>query len=336
MTADPVQALLDASPKRSCDLGNGEALTYRIFNAHNATNPNAIKLLFIPGYSTDATTLGGPEMALAFPDDHYVVAVNPRGYAGSTFHDPIDNHEGNADDLKLFLDKMNLTDVVAMGWSTGGGAAAWLAIKYPEVVRAAIMMNAIPLDGYRLPGVDTFDKVKDFVDAAFTPGIHSPDPAKFYDSIAPMVLGLASVDDATMQRFHEAAAAHVNRAHAQWANVTFNVTPVQTPTTAPSAALRDLKVPLIVLHGAEDLCCPTAQCRAVTQLGIAEKWAPDDLLSYYEHEGGHAPNMIPDETESFFRTYRTALEEQVLTNGKTEAKENSEAKADSSSPVTAQ
>ena len=142
MTADPVQALLDASPKRSCDLGNGESLTYRIFNSHNASNPNAIKLLFIPGYSTDATTLGGPEMALAFPDDHYVVAVNPRGYAGSTFHDPVDNHEGNADDLKLFLDKTGLRDVVAMGWSTGGGAAAWLAIKYPEVVRAAIMMNA--------------------------------------------------------------------------------------------------------------------------------------------------------------------------------------------------
>jgi len=73
-----------------------------------------------------------------------------------------------------------------------------------------------------------------------------------------------------------------------------------------------LKVPLIVLHGSQDVAFASIrQMKAVAELAIACNWAPEGLIShYYEHSGGHcACHECPEE---FHALYRKAFEEQVL------------------------
>jgi hypothetical protein len=76
--------------------------------------------------------------------------------------------------------------------------------------------------------------------------------------------------------------------------------------------LQNLRSKLIVIHGAADSLIPVAQVRAVTQLAIAEGWAPTNMLSYYEHAEGHFP--LFEAADVFIAVYRKTLQEQVLTD----------------------
>jgi pimeloyl-ACP methyl ester carboxylesterase len=119
-------------------------------------------------------------------------------------------------------------------------------------------------------------------------------------------------DSLSWQRRYEAAVAHKSLFEAVVSNLWFNVTPVQTPRSPPSMALQNLVVPLVVIHGVNDLTVPHKQARAITELATACNWASASpgLISYYEHSGGHYP--LFESAAEFCALYRKALEEQVL------------------------
>lgn len=110
--------------------------------------------------------------------DHRIIGVDPRGYGESTHHTENWSHEENAEDMKLSLDEIlpiselgsnnnndnigsndgdaassvkedNSNKIMVLGYSTGAGAAARLALNYPERISANLMVSALPLNGMR-------------------------------------------------------------------------------------------------------------------------------------------------------------------------------------------
>ena len=212
---------------------------------------------------------------------------------------------------------------MAMGYSTGGGTVAYLALKYPNTIKAAFLESSIPLNGWNFnltsegkptnEPITTLEETKKTRDVLNEiSGYPESDIDKFCTFWETLVVegSIPPKESPSWSRSYEAALAHKSRLEALVANEWFNVTPVQTPRSPPSMALEKLQVPLIVIHGARDIVIQYKQVRAITELAISCNWAPEGLVSYYEHSGGHCPLLeCPME---FMSLYRRALEDQVL------------------------
>lgn len=82
------------------------------------------------------------------PDDLKIVAMDLRGFGDSTYNNGIDSLEELADDVKLFLDELNIQNAHILGWSLGGGVALEFAAKHPESTNKLILMSSASYRGY--------------------------------------------------------------------------------------------------------------------------------------------------------------------------------------------
>src|SRR5690606_11721346 len=53
-----------------------------------------------------------------------------------------------ADDIKIFLDQLNITKVNIAGWSLGGGVAMEFASHYQDMTNKLILINSTTHRGY--------------------------------------------------------------------------------------------------------------------------------------------------------------------------------------------
>lgn len=333
-TATSFEELEERWPRQKVNIGNGETLSYVDVNNCREQDRGATMsavpqhtLLVIPGYGCDSKYNAFTLAQYKAFQDHRIIGVDPRGYGESTQIKENWSHEENADDIKLFLDQMGIERTMVMGYSTGAGAAAWLAIKYPECISAVFMVSALPLNGMRTSLLSsgtgkatgalltTEDDAIQYADNFMTPGIHTHKLQKFRYVVGTTCLdsnNLPPDNDRGFQLYHDAAMMHRSRAPALYANNAFNITPIQTPISPPQPnLLSQLACPMMILHGANDALIKTRQVRAVTELAIVERWALKGLLSYYEiPECGHL--FMYDNPTGFQQVYRQALEEHVV------------------------
>lgn len=94
-------------------------------------------LIFIPGLSyimIPAQVERRAEFSKPYENEFtcYYPERRPNLKVGATTEDM-------ADDLKDFIDALGLGEVYVAGFSQGGMIAQWLAIKYPEVVKAIVL-----------------------------------------------------------------------------------------------------------------------------------------------------------------------------------------------------
>lgn len=84
-----------------------------------------------------------------------VIALDDRGHGQSTkLYAPADYHTDKmADDVRALLDHLNLQRADVMGYSMGARITAWLALRHPDRVRAAILggLGIHLVDGVGLP-----------------------------------------------------------------------------------------------------------------------------------------------------------------------------------------
>lgn len=320
----PYSDLEHRFPRQQIKLANGETLSYV-----DCILGSSHILLVIPGYGCDSKYMAYTLAQYAAFQDHRIISVDPRGYGESTQWNTCWSHEENAHDVHLFLDGIGLSgkkSIMVMGYSTGAGTASWLALKYPDSFKAVWLVSGTPLDGLRLPTINSQGKptrqamttkqdAEQFANVVMAPN-HSPDIEIFRKDQGTICIDgtdtLPPTDDAGFQIYHRAAMDMRARAQALYANVIFNITPIQTPTSLPTNVLSNkLQCPMIILHGAMDNFVKVKQVRAVTELAIVERWAPLNLLSYYEIPNcGHM--FMYDNPTGFQSTYLKALEEQVL------------------------
>jgi pimeloyl-ACP methyl ester carboxylesterase len=299
---DEALILLKASPQKYEELSSGEVMSYR---EYNRDRPH--KLVVLPGFMTDDSIYSILATLPQF-EDHHVIVVNPIGWNGSTMNNPKNSHEENADQVYELLEAIGMDSTMVMGVSTGGGIAAHMAIKHPEIITAAFLVHSIPLHANKFMMTGTVIESLDQVQAEYP-----SDPDMIYE----LFRSLSSNPDNFIPRDHEltqylidGAIGMPGKSEVGVANVKFNLTPIKTPFAEPSFELATLKSKIAVIHGSKDFVNPAQLVESVTKLAIADQWAPPGMLSFHDDEEGHL--VLVDKPNAFADVYRKAFEEQVL------------------------
>lgn len=82
------------------------------------------------------------------PDDIHVFAMDLRGFGDSSYERPIESLKDFADDLYLFMEKLDIPKADVLGWSLGGGVVMEFAVKYKDKLDKLILLNSASHKGY--------------------------------------------------------------------------------------------------------------------------------------------------------------------------------------------
>ena len=80
--------------------------------------------------------------------NYRVVAPDLRGYGHSTSNKTTDSIDDLVEDLKLFVDNLQLKNFVLAGWSLGGGLVMKFAARYPDYVLKLVLLHSIGIKGF--------------------------------------------------------------------------------------------------------------------------------------------------------------------------------------------
>ena len=79
-----------------------------------------------------------------------VIAPDIRGYGHSTYNAPITSLEDLCDDLRFFMEAINIPKFCILGWSSGGAIAQLFVCKFPDLVEKLILVGSIGPRGLML------------------------------------------------------------------------------------------------------------------------------------------------------------------------------------------
>lgn len=111
-------------------------------NLHSTLLGEGQAFIFLHGFlgmSDNWKTLG-----TQFSEEGYEVHLIDQRNHGRSFHSDEFNYEVMAQDLKNYVDKHQLQDIVLLGHSMGGKTAMLFAVEYPEVVSKLIVADISP------------------------------------------------------------------------------------------------------------------------------------------------------------------------------------------------
>jgi 2-hydroxy-6-oxonona-2,4-dienedioate hydrolase len=134
----------------SVELSNGEKIAYR------QSGNGYIPLLLIHG------NLGSSLIWDTFmdnlPGNCRAYAIDLRGFGESTYNKPAATIKELAEDIKLFVDKLGLQNLVVCSWSAGGAVAMQFAVDHGEYVNRMILINSSSVKGYPVLKRNIFGK----------------------------------------------------------------------------------------------------------------------------------------------------------------------------------
>lgn len=81
-------------------------------------------------------------------DKYRIIAVDMRGFGGSTYNNPINSLNDFTKDIEEVLWKLNIDKCSVIGWSTGGGVALELAANIKEKIEKVILLESVGIKGY--------------------------------------------------------------------------------------------------------------------------------------------------------------------------------------------
>ncbi|NLP50013.1 alpha/beta hydrolase [Bacillus sp. RO1] len=132
--------------QKQVKLSNGETYGYRERAGFGET------ILLIHGNMTSSKHW---DLLMENIDDSFhLVAVDMRGFGESTYHEKIYSIKELADDIKLFVDELNLTDFTILGWSTGGAVAMQFVADNPNFAKKLILLASASTRGYPMHETD--------------------------------------------------------------------------------------------------------------------------------------------------------------------------------------
>ena len=138
-------------PYQYITLENDENIAY--IQDLSLDKPN---LLFLHGNLSSASNWTRTLQALA--GDYNLYALDLRGFGQSSYHHKISHLSDFAQDVKRFIQTMNLNDLTIIGWSAGGGVALEVAALLPDTIKQVILVASIGLRGFE-DIIDVFPNV---------------------------------------------------------------------------------------------------------------------------------------------------------------------------------
>ncbi|MGJ7919478.1 intracellular short-chain-length polyhydroxyalkanoate depolymerase [Neobacillus sp. LXY-4] len=240
-------------------LPNGETIAYR------EREGGVKKVLLIHGNMTSSKHW---DLILENMDSDYkLIALDLRGFGESSYRQPIWSLKDFADDVKLFVDAIKLTDFSLVGWSTGGGVGMQFVADYPGYTKKLVLLDSVSTRGYPIYAANdlglpdpnkrltTYEQIKadplraipiqaayiqenrELLKAIWNGVIYDrnqPEPERYEEY----------VDDMLTQR---------NYAEVNYSLNTFNISAIHNEAATGTNQAKEITIPVLVLRGEHDL-----------------------------------------------------------------------------------
>jgi pimeloyl-ACP methyl ester carboxylesterase len=192
--------------------------------------------------------------AAALRASHQVVRFDARGFGGSPPGDSLLTMERIADDARDLLDHVGAGQAVVAGCSMGGYAAFAFARRHPDRLKGLVLLDT-------RAGADTEEARRGR--AALAEKVRKEGAVAAADAFLPKLLGAT-----TQAERPEIAARLRERILATSATGIANALLGLAARADSTAALREIRVPTLVLCGAEDTITPPSEAEKMSS-GIA-------------------------------------------------------------------
>lgn len=127
-------------------LANGESITYR-----ERAGGKQI-LVLVHGNMTSSKHW---DVLMDTLDDSFtVIALDMRGFGGSTYHTRVNGIKDFSNDLKNFVDHLSLKKFDLIGWSTGGAVCMQFVADFPGYCEKLVLLASASTRGYPFFGTN--------------------------------------------------------------------------------------------------------------------------------------------------------------------------------------
>jgi pimeloyl-ACP methyl ester carboxylesterase len=228
-----------------------------------------------------------------------LVAPDLRGFGDSSYNKPVSSLAEFAEDVKLFVDALGISRAHVTGWSTGGGIAFELAVKYPALVSSIFVIEGVGYKGYPLlkkNADESFSPFKNKEEMALDPVVLEPALAAyknqdfaFFDQVWDTAIYLFKKPSAEDNRLYiTETLKQRNILDVDWALAAFNMSGEHNGYTMGSGTIGKINCPVAITCGEKDIIVPPETSRENARAIRGAK-----LLEY---EGcGHSPMVdCPD------------------------------------------
>lgn len=240
------------------ELTNGETLSYR-------ERPGGEKvLLLVHGNMTSSKHWDG--LMEALDPEYTVIAPDLRGFGKSTYHTRVQHIKDFSNDLKCFIDLLDLKVFGLVGWSTGGAIAMQFCIDYPDLCGKLVLLASASTRGYpfyksgEVGSTDFHRRLTTIEEIETDPGKTIP-MQSLYDSKNRE--GLKAVwnsviythnrpDDRKYEEYVDDMLTQRNLADVYHVLNTFNVSRVNNPAAAGTGEVDSITIPVLNLYGERD------------------------------------------------------------------------------------
>ena len=222
-----------------------------------------------------------PAVSDGFATDREVILFNNTGVASTSGEVP-DTIEQMATDAGAFIDALGLTTVDVVGHSMGGLVAQQVAIQRPDLVRKIVLVGTGPRGGV---GIGELPE-----DTAALFGVQLPQQE---DMWLPVLFAPTETSQKLGRDYVQRILARKDRDSSPFSEQIFTAqgTAIHTYGTTKDPAysiLKNIKVPVLVVNGTEDIIIPTINSY------ILQQFLPDAELILYPDANHGAHFQYPE------------------------------------------
>ncbi len=240
------------------ELSNGETLTYRKREGGDEL------VLLVHGNMTSSKHW---DLLMESMDERFTIyAVDMRGFGESTYNKRITSIKDFSDDIKLFVDALELKDFTIIGWSTGGNVAMQFCADYPDYSKKLVLFASGSTRGYPFYSSNA-DGTPDLTKRLATIEQIEQDPVKtipmqqMYDTKNrdglkfvwnSVIYTQNQPDEARYEQYVDDMLTQRNLADVYHALNTFNISAVDNVVARGTNQVKDIHIPTFVLYGDRD------------------------------------------------------------------------------------
>jgi pimeloyl-ACP methyl ester carboxylesterase len=234
------------------DLPNGETIAYQ------EREGGKKNVLLIHGNMSSSRHW---DLVLEQMPPHFkLFAVDMRGFGASSYHERINSIKDFSDDMKAFLDAIRLTNFSIIGWSTGGAVGMQLATDYPGICEKLILLSSASTRGYPFYDLEgkrltSYDEIT--ADQGKTIPVQHAYDTKDHEFLKQLWNALIYTKNQPSKEKYDDYIADMltqkNLAEVYHALNTFNISNVHNGLISGNGLVKNIKLPVLVLHGDRDL-----------------------------------------------------------------------------------
>lgn len=287
------------------DLDTGERIAYREAGTGDMT------ILLVHGNMSSSVHFQ-PLIEL-LEKDYKVYALDMVGFGDSTYNRQINSLHDFSLDVSEFIKRLDLRELYILGWSTGGGVVLETAVDLPERINKVFLLSSVGVQGYPMfkkdanyqPILD--QRIYKREDIAVDPvqvvpalvAYEKQDKSYFRQIWDLIIYNNKKPNDEDYEIYLDAILKQRNLVDVDVALTNFNMTNVDNGVNSGTGRLDDVKAPVVLLQGANDMVVPPVF--AQTSKAFFGERAELVMFENYGH------SLITDNLEGLYQAIVTRI-----------------------------